>query len=129
MIEAVHHISLLVSSERTLEFYRLLGFNEIFRKERLKDKVVLMDGFGIQLEMFVDDRHPKRVVDISEPLGPRHFALKCGAPIEDEIERIKHLFEQHMSYDTAFNDIGVDWTGERYVFFSDPDGNVVELHE
>lgn len=41
---------------------------------RVNDTIVLMDGYGIQLELFIDSRHPK-TLEI-EPLGVRHLALK-----------------------------------------------------
>ena len=106
----------------------MLGFQESFRKERGNDTVVLLDGYGMQLEVFIDDRHPKRVLDLSEPLGPRHFAIKVD-DIEAEISRLKEIFEKQLNYDPEFQEIAADWTGERYVFFKDPDGGVVELHE
>ena len=128
MIEGIHHISLLISSEKTLEFYKLLGFQESYRKERKNDTVVLLDGNGMQLEIFVDARHPNRVVDMTEPFGPRHFALKVD-DIEAEVSRLKEIFKEQLGYDPEFEEISPDWTGERYVFFKDPDGGIVELHE
>lgn len=128
MIESVHHISVLISSEKSLDFYKLLGFTECFRKERKNDTVVLLDGYGIQLEIFLDERHPVRVVDVSEPLGPRHFALKVDN-VESEMNRIEELLQIKLKFDPKFEDISSDWTGEKYVFFKDPDGNIVELHE
>ena len=128
MIESVHHISVLISSEKSLDFYKLLGFTECFRKERKNDTVVLLDGYGIQLEIFLDERHPVRVVDVSEPLGPRYFALKVDN-VESEMNRIEELLQIKLKFDPKFEDISSDWTGEKYVFFKDPDGNIVELHE
>lgn len=128
MIEGIHHISLLISSEKTLEFYKLLGFQENFRKERKEDIVVLLDGYGMQLEVFVDARHPNRVVDLTEPLGPRHFALKVD-DIEAEVSRLKEVFNEQLGYDSVVKETSQDWMGERYVFFKDPDGGIVELHE
>ena len=128
MILGIHHISLLISSEKTLDFYKLLGFMEVFRKERVNDTVVLLDGYGLQLEVFIDSRHPKRTVDIKEPLGPRHIALKVD-DIETEKNRLKKLCLAQLPYDPQFQDISLDWMGENYCFFRDPDGNVVELHD
>ena len=109
----IHHIALIVSGEGCLEFYKKLGFEERFRKERANDTVVLLSGHGAQLEVFIDPRHPKKAVP--EPLGLRHFALTV-----DDIEN-------------TVKDLGcpiqTDWVGERFVFISDPDGNKVELHE
>lgn len=129
MITSIHHVALLISSEKTLDFYKILGFEEVYRKERKSDTVVLLDGFGMQLEVFVDDRHPVRVRDLSEPLGTRHFALKVNGRLEDEIKRLTEVFISRLKFDPEFEEIAPDWTGIRYVFFRDPDGNVLELHE
>ncbi len=115
----LHHIAIIVSSEKSLDFYRCLGFEETFRKEREYDKVVLMDGYGIQLELFIDSRHVKPVL---EPLGLRHFALKVNGRLEDEIERLR---EQGTEADS----IREDWRGTRYCFIKDQDGTVIELRE
>jgi hypothetical protein len=42
MILGVHHISSLIRSEETLDFYKLPGFNENFRKTRVEDITVLL---------------------------------------------------------------------------------------
>ena len=123
MITGIHHISLLISSEECLDFYKKLGFEETFRKERKADTVVLLEGYNIQLEVFIDNRHPKRVLDLAEPLGTRHFALKV-----DSVEStISYLQEQGIG--TTDSDTGFDWTGIKYCYISDPDGNQIELHE
>ena len=123
MITGIHHISLLISSEECLDFYERLGFEETFRKERKADTVVLLDGYNIQLEVFVDYRHPKRVLDLSEPLGARHFALKV-----DSIEStLSYLHEQGIDIKGAAT--GYDWTGVKYCYLTDPDGNQIEIHE
>lgn len=128
MITGTHHICILLSTEKALSFYKLLGFEEAFRKERANDKVILLDGYGIQLECFIDDRHPARVTDVTEPLGPRHIALKSD-DIEADVKRITKLMNTELECDPQFDAIGSDWTGEKYVFIKDPDGNIVELHE
>ena len=118
MITGVHHIALLVSGDKCLDFYKTLGFSETFRKERKLDIVVLMEGFGIQLEVFVDSRHPVRVLDNSEPLGTRHFALQ----VDDLENTLDELELEH-------TEIGSDWHVIRYCYITDPDGNQIELHE
>lgn len=128
MITGIHHISLLISSEKSLEFYKILGFEEVYRKERANDTVVILEGFGIQLEVFADTRHPKRVVDITEPLGPRHFALKTD-DIETEIGRLEEKFKTELGFEPIFEKVRPDWTGVKYAFFKDSDGNTIELHE
>lgn len=76
-----------------------------FRVIKNSDTVVLMDGYGIGLEIFIDPRHKRSDV---EPLGFRTLSLKV---------------------DSLNGDVLTDWNGERYVNILDPDGNVVQLHE
>jgi len=121
MIKAFHHIAIILSSEEHLKFYERLGFRESFRKRREYDAIVLLEGYGLQLEVFIDSRHPKRESGLLEPLGVRHFALKV-----DEIEKTI------AGLGLAKSDVGPvmqDWVGERFCFIKDPDGNVIELHE
>ena len=120
MIKAIHHIAIIVTSEHSLEFYRLLGFRETFRKAREYDTIVLMEGFGFQLEVFIDDRHDSRGEGLKEPIGLRHFALKVEC-LEEEIERLK-------AKDIKVGPIMEDWRGERFCFIKDFDGLIVELH-
>lgn len=113
MIVGIHHFSLIASSEESVAFYKRLGFSEERRIEREYDVVVLMRGFDVGLEIFVDPRHPKR--EGIEPLGLRSLALKV-----DRIEDIA-------------GEIGVetltDWNGNRYCVITDPDGTTVQLCE
>ncbi len=119
MIVAIHHVAIIVSSEKSIFFYSCLGFTESFRKHRVNDTIVLMDGYGIQLELFIDSRHPK-TLEI-EPLGVRHLALKV-----DNIERT--IDELNISISDV-GEIMTDWIGVRFCFIKDPDGLVIELHE
>ena len=118
MITGIHHVALLISSEECLTFYKKLGFTETFRKERAKDKIILLDGFGIQLEVFIDNSHPVKLTGTDESLGCRHFAL-CVDNLENT------LAELGMDH----TDVGKDWQEIRYCYVTDPDGNQVELHE
>lgn len=119
MITGVHHIALIVSSEKSLEFYKLLGFEEKFRKVRKYDTAVLMHGFGMQFEFFVDPSHLP--APSPEPLGFRHFALKVDR-LEDEMERLK-------AAGIAVGQVREDWKGIRFCFVKDYDGLLIELHE
>lgn len=76
MITALHHVAIIMNNERNLEFYRLLGFAEIFRKVRKYDNAVLMRGHGLELEIFIDPRHAERGSGLDEPFGLRHIALE-----------------------------------------------------
>lgn len=87
---------------------------------------VLMYGHGMQLEIFVDGRHPNRYqYDGEELTGLRHFALQVDGKLEDEMERLKEASPEVLS----FGPIMEDWRGVRFVFMKDPDGAVIELHE
>ena len=118
MITGIHHIALLISSEECLDFYKKLGFTETFRKERTNDKIILMDGYGIQLEVFIDNNHPEKKTGKEEPLGCRHFALR--------VDRLETTLAE---LGLAHTDIETDWQGIKYCYITDPDGSQVELHE
>lgn len=122
MITGVHHIAIIISSEDHLSFYRLLGFDECFRKVRAYDTVVLMEGNGIELEIFIDGNHKTYQ---TEHLGLRHIALKVSSPLENEIVRIINASVDAIDISPVMR----DWKEERFVFMKDPDGTVVELHE
>ena len=112
MITGIHHFSIIASSEKCIYFYKKIGFVEEKRINRSYDTVVMMSGYGVGLEIFVDPSHPAR--QNPEPLGLRYFALKV-----DDVE------------DLGFEDdeIMADWNGKRYVIIRDPDGNTVQLCE
>ena len=128
MITFLHHVALIVSSEKSLRFYELLGFAEIFRKARTNDVVVLMEGQGIQLEIFIDSRHPVHPSRLEEPIGLRHFALTVSGNLEDEIEELRGTFSS-VGYKFEVGPIMEDWTGVRFCFIKDFDGLPVELRE
>lgn len=108
MVTGIHHFSIIVSSEASVEFYTRLGFKENKRIKRDYDTVVLMDGFGIGLEVFIDPKHSRSA---DEPLGFRTLSLKVD------------------SLDGIEGTVMKDWNGEKYVNIADPDGNIVQLHE
>ena len=115
MIEGLHHISIIASSEKTVGFYAELGFEETFRKKRTKDIIVFMEGYGLKLVLFIDGTHPKRDMQ-REQLGVRCFALKV-----DDIEAMAKKYD--------CGPINKDWEDEKYCFMKDPDGLLIELHE
>ena len=121
-IVAIHHFAIIVSSEASVDFYTKLGFKEMYRRNRKYDTVVLLDGYGIQIEMFVDPNHPKRAVS-PENIGLRHVALK--------VEKIEETIEELRANGLGFESSAImnDWIGERFCFITDPDGLQIELHE
>ena len=118
MFMGIHHIAIIVSSEKSVSFYQKLGFKETFRKQREFDTVVILkDSTGMILELFVDDRHFKINEEI-EPLGLRYLSFKVDS-IEDAAK----------SLGVEIRDINSDWFDKRYCTILDPDGLPVELHE
>ena len=69
------HIALIVSSEKSLEFYKALGFEEMSREDRVHDQIIWMKGNGCTLEIFIDPTHPQRVSN-PEANGLRHIAFE-----------------------------------------------------
>ena len=116
MIVGVHHLSIIASSEESVEFYEKLGFHEYKRIERRNDTVVLMNGHGIGLEMYIDPTHPPR--STPEPLGLRHLSLRVYK-IEETVEELG----------VEAGPIINDWVGIKFCFVADPDGWPVQLHE
>lgn len=117
MIHELHHFAIIASSEASVEFYKKLGLQETFRKERTYDKIVLLDGHGIQIEMFIAPNHPEHARN-PENIGLRHLALRVDN-IEKTAEELGLEIGQIMK----------DWIGVRFAFTSDPDGLPIELRE
>lgn len=116
MIVGIHHFSIIASSEESIDFYSKLGFKEYKRIERRNDTVVLMNGHGQGLEIFIDPSHPPR--STPEPLGLRHLSLRVNK-IEETINELG--FES--------GPVLTDWVGVKFCFVADPDGWPVQLHE
>lgn len=116
MIQEMHHLAVIVSGEKSVEFYERLGFKIFKCVERHQDKVLLLYGHGMRLEIFVDASHLPRPVP--EPLGFRHLAL-----------RVDDIAKTSSEMDLDIGPIMEDWLGDKFCFTSDPDGNMIELHE
>lgn len=123
-ITGLHHIAIICSGkEQALRFYTLLGFEmtESHVRPERHDEIFLLTGYGITLELFIDDTHPPRVTN-PEAYGLRHLALKT-TDIESVISRLKKsgYNPEQIRRDT--------YTGEKMAFVKDPDGLPIELHE
>ena len=115
MITVLHHFSIIASSDASVSFYEELGFKEVFRKVRENDCVVIMEGCGLQLELFIDPKHPERAQN-PENLGLRTVSFKVD-DFEKQIRQFDH------------NPVSTDWFGQRYCVIHDPDGLPIQLHE
>lgn len=127
-IKAIHHIAILSDKdnyERSKQFYTsVLGFDvirETYRKERdsYKLDLAIAGKYQIELFSFPDFRergsHP-------EAKGLRHLAFAV-----DNIEaaaaelRVKGVPTEEVRID--------ELTGKKFVFFTDPNGQPLELYE
>ena len=126
MIRGLQHISMIVSSEKSVDFYEILVFKESFRKERGYDTVVVLEGFDIKLLLFIDPTHPARAIN-PENLEVRNFVLHVD-DLETIIEDIRKSAEESQLC-VEFTQIMKDWQNSRFVFFKDPDGLPIGLHE
>lgn len=121
---ALHHIAILASDRaRSLAFYETLGFHlteNHIRPER-KDEILMLDGFGITLELFVKNDCPARVSD-PEAYGLRHLALRVEK-IEVWIQKLRDAgYAPEALREDSFD-------GRKMTFVKDPDGLPIELHE
>ena len=120
-----HHIAIIASDwEKAREFYvEKLGFElirEVYRPE-IGDYLRMLTQGDTTLELFIKPDYPERVTN-PEAKGLRHLAFHV-----EEIEpAVKWLNEM----DIETEPIRVDKVnGGRFVFFKDPDGLPLELHE
>ena len=124
IITGLHHIAILCSErEASLRFYEALGFHVIeshVRPER-KDEVVMLDGPGIVLELFISEKHPQRVSN-PEAYGLRHLALRTE---NAEVAR-ENLITAGYNPEPIRTDT---FNGRKLFFVKDPDGLPIELHE
>ena len=124
MIKGMHHIAILCSDRSaSLHFYETLGFTLRESHVRLErnDEIIMMDGHGITLELFVVKGNPARVTN-PEAYGLRHLALAV-----EEIEEIVQLLEEAGYQPEPIR--RDSFTDEKMTFVKDPDGLPIELHE
>lgn len=126
MIKGLQHISMIVSSEKSVAFYEMLGFRESFRKKRGYDTVVVLEGFDFKLLLFIDPSHPAHAT-APENLGVRNFVLSVDN-LEKTMEQIQKVAET-TNFQVEFGPIMKDWHDVRFVFLKDPDGLPIGLHE
>ncbi len=105
-------VSIIISSEEGVNFYKELGFVEIGREIRkeMHDELISLSNGNLELRLFKDATHPIRNRK-PESLGIRYFTL--------EVDNLN-----------AFNceEIKEDKLG-RFIFLNDPDGQPVQIRE
>lgn len=125
-LNRVHHIAIICSDyRRSLDFYtRVLGFQVIaehYRAERQSYKTDLALGEDYVIELFSFPSPPARV-SRPEAAGLRHLAFEVD-DIDDAVRELDTLHITHESFRTD------EYTGKRFLFFTDPDDLPIELYE
>ncbi len=125
-LNRIHHIAIICSDYAVSKsFYtnvlKLQIIREVYRAERDSYKLDLSVNGIYQIELFSFPKPPARPTR-PEALGLRHLAFE----VDDLHASVEHLLKQGL----ITEEIRVDeYTGKRFVFFSDPDGLPIELYE
>ncbi|MDP2415399.1 VOC family protein [Daejeonella sp.] len=125
-INSIHHLAIICSDyEVSKHFYtEILGLkilNEVYRANRNSYKLDLSVNGRYQIELFSFPDPPERVSG-PEARGLRHIAFQ----IDDLTQSVNELNRKGV----ITEEIRVDeFTGKKFVFFSDPDGLPIELYE
>lgn len=125
-LEYVHHVAIIVSDlQKAKEFYvEKLGFRilrENMRSEKKDCKLDLEVGNGVCLEIFAVDHPPKRL-SYPEAAGLRHLAFR----VSDVTKAAEELKQKGIVCEPVRID---PYDQKPFLFFSDPDGLPIELHE
>ncbi len=125
MLDAIHHVAIIGTDyARSKRFYvETLGLElirEVYRAERQSWKADLRIG-AAQIELFSFPAPAPRP-SYPEAAGLRHLAFSV-ASLDPVIARLE-------AAGVACEPIRIDpYTGQRFTFFSDPDGLPLELYE
>lgn len=125
MLEGTHHIAIIASDEqRALDFYiNKLGFTlekETWRPAQ-QDYLRMLRLGDTVIELFIHPDAPQRVTG-PEALGLRHLAFRVT-----DIEAARDWLNSRGIETEPIHDDTAN--GGRYVFFRDPDGQPLELHD
>jgi catechol 2,3-dioxygenase-like lactoylglutathione lyase family enzyme len=120
---AFDHILIVVKNlERSIKFYKLLGFEHQETIQRPKDRVGVLQLGEIKFELMClpegqETYQPPRILTDT---GFRHFGFKV-----DDVEEVYEMLKDKIQFDSPPRAIA--GRGNRMtVFFKDPDG--VEMH-
>ena len=127
-IKAIHHIAILTDKENyeiSRRFYTsVLGFDiirETYRKERDSYKLDLAIAGKYQIELFSFPDFRERG-SYPEAKGLRHLAFA----VEDVDAAAAELRTKGIPTEAVRID---ELTGQKFVFFTDPNGQPLELYE
>ena len=125
-IKSIHHIAILTDDyQRSKQFYtEVLGFDivrETYRKERDSYKLDLAIAGRYQIELFSFPDYRERG-SYPEAKGLRHLAFA----VEDVEAAAAELQAKGVLVEPVRMD---ELTQRRFVFFTDPNGQPLELYE
>lgn len=125
MLDGTHHIAIIASDEqRALDFYiNKLGFTlekETWRPAQ-QDYLRMLRLGDTVIELFIHPDAPQRVTG-PEALGLRHLAFRVT-----DIEAARDWLNSRGIETEPIHDDTAN--GGHYVFFRDPDGQPLELHD
>ena len=105
-------ISIIVSSEEGVNFYKSLGFKEISREIRKEahDELICLSNGNLSVRLYKDSTHPVRNRK-PESLGLRYLTFDV-----DSLNQFENI------------EIKEDQFG-RFIFLNDPDGQPVQIRE
>lgn len=112
MVMGIRHFSIIASSEASVEFYKKFGFKEYKRIVRDYDQVVLLNGYGVGLKIFIDPTHPTK-------LKPELLRLRQLTFCVDNIEKTIDEFDIEAGLVMAY------WFGCRFCLIANLDGNSI----
>lgn len=125
-IKGIHHVAILTDDyEKSKTFYtEVLGFtviSEVYREERQSWKLDLaIDGL-YQIELFSFPEYKERA-SFPEAKGLRHLAFA----VNDVEASVKELEAKGVKTEGVRVD---EYTGKKFCFFYDPNGQPLELYE
>ena len=125
-LNKIHHVAVICSDyAKSKHFYTdVLGMkimSENYRKERDSWKADCWLDDNYIIELFSFPNSPARP-SYPEAAGLRHLAFE----VDDLLETIDELDSKGIVHEPIRTD---EYTGKRFVFFSDPDGLPIELYE
>ena len=106
------YVSLIVSNEECIDFYKKLGFKEQNRiyRPNAHDEVIFISNESIGLKIYKDSTHPKRNRN-PESLGLRYLCFEV-----DSLNQFENV------------DIKEDNEG-KFIFLVDLDGQPIQIRE
>jgi glyoxylase I family protein len=126
MLKSIHHVAIICSNYQvSKDFYvNKLGLKimaEVYRAARKSYKLDLAIDDHYQIELFSFENPPQRVSN-PEASGLRHLAFA--------VDHIEEVIASLLAKDIICEPIRIDeFTGKKFTFFADPDGQPLELYE